>query len=531
VVDGSRIFFTENLPGPQLVLASASGGGGETTTVANHFKQPMWADLSPDRSELLVLASESEAPYSMWIMSTAGGSPRSVGSLEVDDASWCRDSKTIVYSVGPEIYLVSEAGTANRKLATAPGRVSRLRWSPDGRTLRFTVTEQKSDRTTLWQLSRGGPDLRALLPDWNVSSSECCGTWTPDGKYFVFQSTRDGRTDIWAIPEKGGFWGNREGSPIPITSGPMNFTDPTFSDDAKKLFVVGISPRAEIVRHDSATGDFVPFLPGISAEGIAVSRDGEWLTYVAYPEGTVWRCKADGSARLQLTFPPLRPLLPRWSPDGKQIVFFANSPAKPWKIYVVSSEGGPPQQLMPGDQQEGDPTWSSDGSSIVFGGVPWYLNSEVTIGVFDLESRRVSKLPQSEGLFSPRSSPTGRYIAALIDLTHDLMLFDSQTKKWIKLIGPQINYPSFSRDGKYIYFQDWRDYSQSGGRPLRGGLVRVCRIRLSDRKVESLFDIKGIASVAIGTIMPWSGLAPDDSPLLARDISSQELYSLDWPLR
>lgn len=305
VVDGSRILFTENLPGPQLVLAATLGKGSETATFANPFKQPKWTDISPDRAELSVLTSDSEAPYSMWIMPVAGGSPWRVGTLEVNDASWCRDSKTIVYSLGPDIYMANEDGTTNSKLATAPGNVSRLRWSPHGGTLRFSVADRESDRTSLWQVSVNGSELHALLPGWNATSSECCGTWSRDGKYFVFQSTRDGRTDIWAIREKGGFWGNGDGTPIHITSGPMNFTDPTLSDDAKKMFMVGISPRAEIVRYDSATDRFVPFLPGISAEGIAVSRDGAWLTYVAYPDRTIWRSKADGSARMQLTFPPL----------------------------------------------------------------------------------------------------------------------------------------------------------------------------------------------------------------------------------
>jgi hypothetical protein len=27
---------------------------------------------------------------------------------------------------------------------------------------------------------------------------------------------------------------------------------------------------------------------------------------------------------------------------------------------------------------------------------------------------------------------------------------------------------------------------------------------------------------------PWTGLAPDDSPLLLRDISSQEIYAIEW---
>src|SRR5262249_25982134 len=76
----------------------------------------------------------------------------------------------------------------------------------------------------------------------------------------------------------------------------------------------------------------VPESPGISAEHLDFSRDGTWVVYVTYPEGSLWRCKVDGSQRLQLTYPPMRASLPRWSPDGKQIVFTAGGAGKPWKI-------------------------------------------------------------------------------------------------------------------------------------------------------------------------------------------------------
>ena len=59
--------------------------------------------------------------------------------------------------------------------------------------------------------------------------------------------------------------------------------------------------RGELVRYDSASHQFTPYLSGMSAMGVNFSRDGKWVTYVAYPEGTLWRSKVDGSERLQLT--------------------------------------------------------------------------------------------------------------------------------------------------------------------------------------------------------------------------------------
>ena len=59
------------------------------------------------------------------------------------------------------------------------------------------------------------------------------------------------------------------------------------------------------------------------------------MTYASYPEGNLWRSRADGSDRLQLTFPPLRAGLPRWSPDGKQIAFTVVLHGQGLKTYLV----------------------------------------------------------------------------------------------------------------------------------------------------------------------------------------------------
>ena len=54
----------------------------------------------------------------------------------------------------------------------------------------------------------------------------------------------------------------------------------------------------------------------------------------------------------------------------------------------------------------------------------------------------------------------------------------------------------------------------------------VYRVRVSDRKIERVADLKGLRR-SVSVWIPWSGVAPDGSPLLVRDISSQEVYALD----
>ena len=88
------------------------------------------------------------------------------------------------------------------------------------------------------------------------------------------------------------------------------------------------------------------FLSGISAGELDFSRDGQWVTYASYPEHTLWRSRADGSDRLQLTYPPVSAGLPRWSPDGTQIVYVDTQPGRPWKIFLISAQGGTPQEVL-----------------------------------------------------------------------------------------------------------------------------------------------------------------------------------------
>src|SRR5260370_14332094 len=69
---------------------------------------------------------------------------------------------------------------------------------------------------------------------------------------------------------------------------------PAPSKDGKRMFFIGVLPRGEMLQRDAKSRHFVPFLPGLSAENISFSRDGQSMAYVAYPEGTLWRAESEG---------------------------------------------------------------------------------------------------------------------------------------------------------------------------------------------------------------------------------------------
>jgi DNA-binding winged helix-turn-helix (wHTH) protein/WD40 repeat protein len=517
--DGSRIYFSEVLPVGRIV-AQVSAKGGQTTTIPTTVSNPRPADISPDGTELLILSgdiSKKEETYgsALWILPVAGGSARPVDNLVATDAVWGERAETILYCNGHDFYVVNRDGANRRKILTVSGYVESLRRSPNSQLLRFTMTSRAMGGTSsIWEVSANGAGLREVVPGL-PGSAACCGAWMAGNDDFLFQWTRAGRTDLWELP------GNRSvlrPASIRLTAGPMNLSDPTASGAPNEAFVVGSIPRAELVKYVPQTAELVPYLSGISAEGVETSRDGQWLAYTLFPEGTLWRSNITGTERVQLTFPPMRAFLPRWSPDGKQIAFIGTADGDHWTTYVIPAQGGVARQMIPGNDETADATWTSDNKSIVFG--PWRGGESRGIKVLDLNTNQVTPLPGATEMWSPRTSPDGRYIAALSEQDSKMMLFDTRTQKWEQLSAHYSGYPSWSRDGKFLYFQDW---NRGSGYPSR-----VVRTRISDRRLETVLDLKSLDRLSIGTFMSWSGLAPDDSVLLSRNNSTQEIYAVKW---
>jgi serine/threonine protein kinase len=410
-------------------------------------------------------------------------------------------------------------GSSPRKLLTTPDYPGGYQFSPDGVHFRFALSNQTTSISSLWEARRDGTGLHEILPGWNKPPAECCGRWTPDGKYFVFRSVQNGSGNVWVLPEKAPFGRTVNHVPVQLTTGPLEIFDVIPAKDGKQIFVVGSQPKGELTKFDTKTSQFVPVLGGISAGDVDYSRDGSWITYVLYPEGTLWRSRADGSERQQLTYSPMNAALAHWSPDGRQIAFSASGPGRPWRVFVISADGGTRQPISSSDESETDPTWSADGQTIAFGHNAQEEGEKNYIGMFDVRSRQIARLAGSEGFFAPRWSPDGRYLVALPEDNSTLMLYDTQAQTWKKLLKrPElIGYITWSRDSTSLYFDTIVTQQPA-----------FYQLRVRDAKLDRIVDLKSYRlfpnQFGPGS---WTGLAPGDAPLFVRDISTSEIYAFD----
>ncbi len=448
------------------------------------------------------------------------GTMRRIRDVFATCATWSPDGREIAYIQDRDLYRANRDGSKARKIASLPGGAFWLRWSPDGSRLRFTIGDvmARIGSLSIWETRSDGTGLHPMLPDWNQPQEVCCGSWSPDGNHFVFQSTRNGKTEIWATRERRGLTGWFEKSqfqPVQFTSGQLNSIAPVFSADGKKLYVIGQQQRGELSRYDLGSHQWIPFLSGISAEYLDFSRDGQWIAYVDFPEAALWRSRVDGSERLKLAGSHTQVLEPRWSPDGKQIAFTGVTPGKLSTAYVVSAAGGPLRPVLDEQHNQLNPSWSSDGKSVVISYRDWLKKAPLGMNIVEIGTHHVRRLAGSENLWLAQWSPTGRYIAARTLDSQAIMLFDSKIQKWEELARSDVGTFEWSKDGGFIYIK------------RLGKDAALLRVSLKSRKMEEVVSLRNVKYIGFEG-GHWFGITPDNSPLLLRDTGTQEIYALDW---
>jgi Tol biopolymer transport system component/DNA-binding winged helix-turn-helix (wHTH) protein len=516
--DGTRIYYSDMYNGiPALAVALTANGEIIHFNLPSEIRAPLIGSLSPDGSRLVVrshLQAEPEQP--LWIVPTLGGDARRVPNVVAHDATWMPDGQHLLVASGNQLVEMGTDGTYPRPLLTTSGLSFWLRWSPDGTHLRFTLRDPKRQTSELWEVNADGSHPHPLLPGWSLPASECCGSWTPDGNYYVFQSSHSGHSEIWVVREKP--WYRAGGGPRQITNGPLEYEAPSTAPGGDRVYFIGATTQFELLRAMPGSTGFISLNQNLSAAAMAeYSPDGKWVAWLNEADNSLWRSRVDGSERIELTTSPLRIFNMQWSFDDRSLAVMAEEPGKPWKIYVIDAEGGKITPILNEDRNEADPTWSPDSRSIVFGRLPDRMDSSQpkAIYLFNLSTKKVTEIPGSTGLFSPRLSPDGRYLVAMPLDQHALLLFDRTTKHWSMLATHGIGDPTWSHDGRHVYFQDFLEVDK----PIYRVVVPVGK----PEKIATIDNLRPTTATDYRLI----GLAPGDMPVVTARTPAVNLYEVD----
>jgi DNA-binding winged helix-turn-helix (wHTH) protein/Tol biopolymer transport system component len=529
VTDGSRIYFVvRDVTGWNLMQTSVEGGAVQRTPTP--FDNTRIFDLSPDHSQFLIgqLTHRGEET-ALWLWPVQGGAPRRLGDVVAQEAVWSPIGDLIAYVHGESIQLTDPEGNHVRELARFHPAPHSLVWSPDGKRLRFTQTNLLEATDSMWELDLENSTPRRVLPEGQHGPHEGSGTWVGGGNYFAFSSGVDLRASLavdtqaslWLMDETHGFFRRHARDPIQLTRGPIAFDHPNAMKDSGRIFVIGSHNEYQLLRIDPKTTVKTAMLAESGATDMDFSLDGQWVVYAARENGTLWKSRIDGSGKVQLTAGATGAFAPHWSPDQKQILFTGFLLDSQPRLYVVSADGGAPKSVLPSNNKwasvSGD--WRTDGRQIVLDFQEMESNREPDIRILDLDSNKLTKLLDSDGLIEPRWSADGRYIAALNPKKKQVLLYDCKQEKWSVLA--EANFPAalrWSPSGDALYYQDVDEVEES-----------IFRVPMAKRETERVIGLGDLLSGGAARGI-FTGLSPDGSVYVTVDHGDVDVYAVDLKL-
>jgi Tol biopolymer transport system component/predicted Ser/Thr protein kinase len=353
--DGKLVAFVRNYfegDSTALVIANADRGGGERELAKRRLPEafnlggflasgPAW---SPDGRVIAcpVTVNESGGFYmKLTAVNVADGSSTDVPSRRwslIERIAWLRDGDGLIMNAQDDqtsptfqVWLVQYPRGDARRVTYDADFYESVSLTHDSSTL---VTVQSDAVSDIWSVSQGG-SVRAA----RVTASQYKGAsglaWGPDGR-IVYASSEGGNQDIWVMNGDGS--GRRR-----LTFDEHDDMQPSMSGDGRRIaFVSYRTGGAHVWVMDADGGNQTQLTFGSYEDTPYFSPDGKWVIYHGYnaSKDSLLKMPVEGGTPVALTRKPS--IQPAVSPDGKEIACYMreDSPDSPWKLVVISSDGG-----------------------------------------------------------------------------------------------------------------------------------------------------------------------------------------------
>ncbi len=515
LTDGTRLYFGEVFDGLGATLASVPLSGRSVTPIPTPgVFEPVLADIRNPGPELLFSGVAGDHHRYLWT-EILGQAPRRMIEAEGTHGSAWLNGSLLVDASGSELRFIQDGQVI--KTRRLSGAVYHPRWLASRQILRFSVCDAYPDDCELYQIrGTGGPAERVASTLHPIRPS----VWSLDGMLFAFLAKGQNGLAVWVAHEA--FSSPPRLNGTVLADGPVNYGDVMPAPDGRRIYAIGFGQIAKLKRYDPRSKGFESYLGAIPACELDYSKQGDWVAYSTYPERSLWKAHVDGTSAVQLTLPPLQAMEPHWSPEGSEIAFMGQYDGGPRRIYIIKSSGGTPREVSPGGPEQGVPTWSSDGSTLVFGDIRQTPLQPMRLHFLDVRSGVVTDMPGSDGLWTPRWSPDGRFIAALTPDYHELRVFSLRTRRWTALARfDNIDYPRWTPDSRYIHFRGVNGAQGPGASSFRN----LYRVKVATRRLEMRVDLTGF----VGPDCEWFGITPDGAPIGLAGLFLHNIYAIPVP--
>ncbi len=405
--------------------------------------------FSPDGNQVAFLQFGGQENTGIYTTVVGGEkSLRLTKNLNDCCVTWSPDGREVAFLRFSEknfdVDEIPALGGTERRLYTAPRPLwATLSWTPDGKTLAFPETSPNSYRSWIALLTPGSSTTRPLTSPPG-EARDAGAVFSPDGSKVAFiRGTIAGVVnDLYVVPASGG-------EPKRLTFDNQPMFGVTWSSDGHDIVFSSQRGGQDSLWRVSASGGVPQQVPGAgsAAYSPSVSPKGNMMVYQQkMGKDNIWRIRLKDEKHAQgvpavVVSAKGGKLRPDFSPDGKKIAFESDRLGN-MEIWACDSDGQNCAQLTSLHGTAGRASWSPDGRHIAF---EFHPTEHAEIYVLDVPGgipRMVSTIPGADNLV-----------------------------------------PSWSRDGKWIYFtskpgsgpfQLWRAPFE-GGAPVQittaGGLA------------------------------------------------------------
>jgi tricorn protease len=505
-------------------LYTVSSSGGVARKLTNHKGFEVFPRFSPD-GKFLAFTGEYDGNREVYLIPSKGGMPKRLtytSTLGRDDVSdrmgpnnivmtWKNDNKHVVFrsrmhewnSFNGQLYLASVYGGIPEQIPLPRGGF--CSFSPDDKKLAYNRIFREF-RT--WKRYRGGMADDIWVYDFvskkieNISNNpaqDIIPMWSGNKIYFLSDRDENEKMNLFVCD----LTSKKTRKLTDFAEFDIKF--PSLGPEAIVFENGGFIYRFDLEEEKTEKVPVIVSSDMLSSRGgikkvneritnYEISPDGKRALFGARGEIFTVPIKHGNTRNLTNTY-GIHERNSKWSPDGKWIACISDATGED-EIYIMKQDGsGTPQQITTGaDTYKYQIYWSPDSKKILWGDKLLRLN------YVNIETKKVVEITKAtrweirDYVWSQDSNWIAYAKPEAVAMTK-IYLYNNKTNKNYEVTDGwySSNSPSFSSDGKYLFFVSDRDfmpiYSRTEWNHAYLSMARIYLVTLT-KDVKSPFEPK-----------------------------------------